>query len=425
MNRPPWGMVAVLVAASILSFVDRQILSMLVEPIKRDLRINDFQFGLLGGPAFAIFYALAGLPLGWLADRMHRGYLIGTGIFFWSLMTGLSAFAANFGQLFVMRMGVGIGEAALGPAAQSLIADRFDARRLPLAMSIYAAGVVIGAGLAFALGGQAVALGEAARSLPGLGGLAGWQAAFVIVAVPGPLIALLVVLVVRDTGGRQSRSQTDTTGLRAFWRANRRLILLYSTGISLLTASSYASLLWLPAVFIRRFGWTPAEFGLVFGAMLIVLAIAGTLSAGSIAGRWVASGRRDAPVVLTAIAALVAVPTSLAGAMPNAWLAIALLVPGLFVSSIYAGLGPTIVQSVAPAAIRSQVAAIALMVTNLFGMVTGPVAVGALTSYAFGDPLAVGYSLAITTMALTGIAGAALLAMRGDYLRALDSRSAP
>jgi len=419
MSKPPWGMVAMLVVAAVLSFIDRQILSLLVEPIKRDLAINDFQFGLLGGPAFAIFYALAGVPLGWLADRVHRGRLIAGGIFLWSLLTAASAFAANFVQLFVMRMGVGVGEATLGPAAQSLIADRFDARRLPLAMSLYATGVALGAGMAFLLGGQVVALAAAARGVPGLGALAPWQAAFVIVGAPGLLVAALMLLTVRDSPRAAVAHEAGGAGLVPFWRARRRLILLYLAGISLLTSASFANLLWLPAAFIRRFGWSASAFGAVFGSMLIVLAIGGTLAAGALAGRWVASGRRDAPVTLTGIAALVTLPTTFAAAMPNAELALLLLAPGILVSSVYVGLGPAIVQSVAPSAIRSRVAAIALMTTNLLGMVLGPVGVGAITTYGFGDPKAVGTALAITTLVLTAAGAACLFALRGPYLRAL------
>lgn len=419
MTKPPWGMVAMLVVAAVLSFVDRQILSLLVEPIKRDLAIDDFEFGLLGGPAFAVFYALAGLPLGWLADRVHRGRLIAGGIFLWSLMTAASAFAANFAQLFVMRMGVGVGEATLGPAAQSLIADRFDARRLPIAMSLYATGVALGAGLAFLLGGQVVALAGAARGVPGLGGLAPWQAAFMIVGAPGLIVAALMLLTVRDAPRAAPATSGTSAGLGTFWRARRRLILLYLASASLLTSASFANLLWLPAAFIRRFGWTPAAFGAVFGLMLIVLAIGGTLAAGVLAGRWVARGRIDAPVTLTLLAALVTLPTTFAAVMPSAELALALLAPGMLVSSVYVGLGPTVVQTVTPPAIRSRVAAIALMITNLLGMIVGPVGVGALTTYGFGDPKAVGAALAIGTLALTLAAAACLWALRGAYVGAV------
>lgn len=424
--RPPWGMLAILVVAAILSFVDRQILSLLVEPIKRDLGIDDFAMGLLAGPAFAIFYALAGVPLGWLADRVDRGRMMAVGIAAWSLMTALSGFAASYLHLFIARIGVGVGEATLGPAAHSIIADRFDKARLPLAMSIYGTGVALGAGLAFALGGQVVALASGpARALPLVGSLAPWQLTFVLVGLPGLLVALLLALTVRDpravvVGKRPGALE----GLGPFWRSRRRLILLYIAGVSLLGAAGFANLLWLPSVFVRNFGWTAPQIGAVIGVLLMTLGVGGVLLCGVVATRLVKRGVSDGPVIVTAGAAILSVPFAFATLMPDATTTLVLVAPGILVSSAYVGLGPAIVQSATPPALRGRVAAFSLMITGLLSMIVGPVGVGAVTTYVFGDPQQVGVSLAIMSVLFYTSGAACLLAARSSYRRILLTQDA-
>lgn len=422
-RRPPWGMLAMLVIAAILSFVDRQILSLLVEPIKRDLGIDDFAMGLLAGPAFAIFYAIAGVPLGWLADRVDRGRLMAAGIAAWSIMTALSGFAGNFLHLFVARIGVGVGEATLGPAAHSIIADRFDRARLPLAMSIYGTGVALGAGMAFALGGQVVALASGpARALPLVGSLAPWQLTFVLVGLPGLVVALALLLTVRDPRTRTTPvAGLEIEGLGSFWRTRRSLIILYVAGVSLLGAAGFANLLWLPSVFVRNFGWSAPQIGTTIGLMLMTLGVGGVVLCGVIATRLVGRGVSDGPLVVTAGAAIVSVPFALSTLMPNAATTLLLVAPGILVSSAYVGLGPAIVQSATPPALRGRVAALALMITGLLSMIVGPVGVGALTTYGFGDPHKVGVSLAIMSVLFYGGGAACLLAARNAYRRTLQA----
>ena len=424
-SPPPWGMLAILVLAAILSFIDRQILSLLVEPIKRDLHIDDFAMGLLAGPAFAIFYAVAGLPLGWLADRVDRGRLMAAGIAAWSLMTALSGFASSFMHLFLARIGVGVGEATLGPAAHSIIADRFDRARLPLAMSIYGTGVALGAGLALALGGQVVALASGpARALPLVGDLAPWQLTFVLVGLPGLAVAVAMAVTVRDPrAGAVARRAAAKAGLRDFWRERRALIRLYLAGITLLGAAGFANLLWLPSVFIRNFGWSAPRIGLVVGAMLMTLGVGGVLACGWTATRLIARGRADGALIVTAAAALLSVPFAFATLMPDAQTTLLFVCPGILVSSAYVGIGPAIVQAATPPELRGRVAALALMITGLLSMIVGPVGVGAVTSFVFRDPHKVGVSLAIFSVAFYAGGAACLLAARAPYRRLL--RNAP
>ncbi len=188
-----WYALGVLMLVYVVNFIDRQIISILAEDIKRDLKLDDAQIGFLYGTAFAVFYALFGIPIARLADSWHRGKLMAIGLGIWSSMTALSGFASSYGQLATARIGVGIGEASASPCAYSMISDYFPARRRATAMSIYSAGLYIGGGLSLPIGG--LVLGGWNAAYPGGGplGLVGWQAAFIAVGLPGLLLALWVL----------------------------------------------------------------------------------------------------------------------------------------------------------------------------------------------------------------------------------------
>ena len=190
-----WYALFVLVLVYVVNFVDRQILSILVPEIKRDLDVTDAHMGFLYGTAFAVFYALFGIPLGRLADSWYRGRLMGMGLALWSSMTALSGFATSFGMLAAARIGVGIGEASASPAAYSMISDSFPKERRATALSIYSSGLYIGGALSLPIGGFVVSRWNAAYPDPSFApmGLAGWQAAFLAVGLPGLLLAFWVL----------------------------------------------------------------------------------------------------------------------------------------------------------------------------------------------------------------------------------------
>lgn len=187
-----WYVLGVLVVVYILNFIDRQILSILAVDIKRDLQLTDGQLGFLGGAAFAVFYALFGVPLGRLADRWHRVRLLTIGLVLWSTMTALSGFARNYLSLSLARMGVGVGEATASPTAYSLISDYFPSRQRATALAIYSSGLYIGGGVSLFIGAKISQVWDAAYPGGGLGGLVGWQAAFLAVGIPGLLLAVWV-----------------------------------------------------------------------------------------------------------------------------------------------------------------------------------------------------------------------------------------
>ena len=194
-----WYVVAVLTVAYIFSFVDRQIINLLVEPIREDLQLTDTQISLLQGIAFALFYTLMGIPIARLADVSNRRAIIAVGVFLWSLMTAMCGLAKSFGQLFAARIGVGVGEAALSPPAYSLFTDYFPPGKVTRAIAVFTGGSFLGAGLAYIIGGFVVDFVTRLDvvEVPVFGQIRAWQMAFIVVGLPGILLALLVFFIAR------------------------------------------------------------------------------------------------------------------------------------------------------------------------------------------------------------------------------------
>ena len=199
-NAYAWYVVLLCMLAYIFSFIDRQILALMIEPIKADLNLSDTQFSLLHGLAFSLFYAFMGLPLAYLADRFSRPKIIAVGIVFWSIATALCGLSKSFIQLFFSRMGVGVGEATLSPAAYSMFSDMFSKDKLGRAVAVYSSGSFVGGGIAFLVGGYVIGLlkNMSLIEVPLLGAIKAWQMAFILVGLPGVFIGLLFILTVRD-----------------------------------------------------------------------------------------------------------------------------------------------------------------------------------------------------------------------------------
>lgn len=266
---------AVLMLAYIVSFLDRQMLALMVDPIRADLGISDFQISLLQGLAFALFFAIMGIPLGRLSDRVTRTWLIAAGVVWWSVMTALCGLADGFTALFLFRMGVGLGEAALAPAAYSILGDSFPPHRLVRATSLFGQSATIGAGVSLLAGGQLV--DGIARSGAAPYGLASWQLTFVVVGLPGLLVAALV-LVIREPM-RQNRAASHAAfgaTVRDLWAARSVLAPLYVSG-TLLAIVNFGGIAWLPTHLIRRFGLSPGEVGLLLAPIHLVGSLIGAV----------------------------------------------------------------------------------------------------------------------------------------------------
>jgi MFS family permease len=411
-----WYIVIVLFLAYTSSFIDRIIMSLLVEPIKRDLLLSDTQFSVLHGFAFAIFYTLMGLPLGRLADRANRRWIISCGIFLWSLMTAACGLARTFTQLFLLRIGVGVGEATLSPAAYSMIADYFPREKRGVPISLYSMGVFFGGGIAFILGGYVVQLtaGAAEVVLPLVGSIRPWQLTFFAVGLPGILL-LALMLTVKEPLRRdvvslseKSTSQSGEPSIRealTFVSSNKRAYGALLLGFALLATASYGFFTWTPSFLIRTYGFEASEAGYTFGLLILTLGTGGTLLGGMLADRLLARGMLDAKMRIAFYAGgATLLFGSIAPLMPTAPLALLVLAPTVVSIGIPVGLGPAALNFITPNQLRGQVIALYLFGVNLIGLGFGPTFVAVITDYGFGEPAAVRYSLAIFAVVISALA---------------------
>jgi MFS family permease len=353
-----WAAVAVLTFAYVVSFVDRQVLTLLVPAIKRDLLLSDTQISLLQGLAFGVFYTLLGLPLGLLADRGSRRGIIAAGAAVWSAMTAACGLAGTYLQLFLARVGVGVGEAALNPAALSMISDYFPAERRALPIGVYVSAGSLGGGMAMIIGGAVIAFAEGVGEVvvPALGTLRGWQLVFVLVALPGLLIPVLMALV-REPARRGARLEAPPrwTDFVGFLKERSRLLALHLGGFAVFSMLVYGLISWTPTLFMRTHGWTAERTGLLYGLTFLVCGVAGAVAGGALASRWRRAGRTDAALRVTAIGATAIVPPSaLAPLVPDPHLSLLLWGVSTFFVSFPSGASVAALQEVAPNELRAQ-----------------------------------------------------------------------
>lgn len=396
-----WTVVAVLLLATICSFIDRMILALLVEPIKADLGLSDTQIGILHGFAFAAFYALMGLPIGRIADRVHRRNVIVVGIVSWSVMTASCGLARNFATMFLARMGTAIGEATLSPCAYPLVADYFPKEKRSTPLSLVAVGPYFGGGLSFVLGGIVLAwvAGLEPISMPWVGALKPWQLTFMIVGLPGIAIALLVLLIVREPV-RHERVAKETRDLPwsetfKFAWLHRKVFLLITAGAAFNIMIAYALNGWTPTLFVRVYGWEAARIGTVFGLIYMIFGSLGTFMGGYV-GDWLyRRGRMDAYILTMLIFIPGAILLAFMPLVSSPELALALLALGLLCLATGVALPITAILQVTPNEFRGQILAMYFFLLYVLGVGFGPVLVALLTDYFFQDTGAIGYSIAL------------------------------
>ncbi|MDQ3201409.1 MAG: MFS transporter [Pseudomonadota bacterium] len=396
-----WGTVTILMMAYVLSFVDRQILNLLVGPIRRDLMISDTQMSLLMGLSFALFYTVCGIPLGRLADTRSRRGLIAFGILFWSAATAACGLARLYWQFLICRIGVGVGEAALSPAAYSLIADSFPAERRATAISVYSMGVYLGSGFAFLFGGLVIKLASAQGDvlLPVLGEVRPWQLIFLALGAAGVLFSLLL-LAIREPArhGVGAGIAVPLSEVGRYLRANKRTVLCHNFGFAGLAFAGYGSAAWVPTFFIRTYGWDAGQVGIVYGGIMAVFGCLGIVFGGRLADWMARRGTSDANMRVGLYAALGALPFVVAfPLMESAQWAAILVAPAVFFLSMPFGVAPAAIQEIMPNSMRGQASAIYLFVITLIGLGIGPTAVAVMTDYVFGDDMSLRYSLMIVT----------------------------
>jgi MFS family permease len=405
--RYAWYVVTILTLAYLLSFLDRQILALLVGPIRSSLDISDTQVSLLGNFAFGIFYTVLGLPIGRAADRFSRRGIITAGIAIWCLATAACGLARNFLQLFLARVSVGVGEATLNPAALSMISDLFPRATRGRALTFYNMGVSLGVGVALIFGGQVVAwvAGAPPLNIPGIGVLYSWQTVFLLVGLPGLLVALLMLTVreprrqerlqARQADGRVTEHLTvrETVNfLRQRWRVYLTLFL----GMSVVTIQGYNYFFWVPELFRRTWEWTIPQVTLGYGLVTIIGGPIGILASGWIAERLQKLGYSDA-LMRTCLGGtlFLLVPGSiLTPLMPDGRLALAMLVPLSLGGAMVTATGAAALQMITPNQMRAQATALYYFVINILGLL-GPTVVALVTDYGFADDGALRWSLSI------------------------------
>jgi len=419
-----WYVTFVLVLAYMVSYVDRTMLTLLVDPIRKTLQISDLQISLLHGFAFAIFYTILGLPMGRIADRYNRRNLIVVGIAFWSVMTSVCGLARSFGQMFAARVGVGVGEATLSPAAYSILSDYFPPDKRARVLGVYTSGIYLGAGLA-TFGGGALIMAVEATTLPVIGFREPWQIVFLLIGLLGIPVALMLATVPEPRRrGMLGRSKPAVLPYSAvfkyLWQRKRAYFaLFFGTAAYALMTNGLKG--WIPTFLMRVFELTPAQVGLWFGLILILFGSAGTAAGGfgSVALR--RRGHPDSNLKVGILAAMAILPLGIiAPLMPTAAASLGVYCAVIFLAGVPFGVAAAAVQEITPNEMRGQMSAIYLSFVNIAGIGVGPMIVAFFTDKVFGRDSAVGWSLAC--IVAIGAPLAMLLLSLGlrPYRRALD-----
>ncbi|MCC5867557.1 MAG: MFS transporter [Gammaproteobacteria bacterium] len=416
-NAYAWYVVAILSLSNINAYLDRMIINLLVEPIRLDLGVTDTQISLLQGLAFALFYSVMLVPIGRLADARSRKKVIAIGMVFWSMATVLCGLARTYLTLFMARAMVGAGEASLTPSAFSMISDYFPRRMVTRAISVFTGSGFIGSGVALLIGAAVVGLvtelGEI--EMPLIGTMYPWQLAFVIVSVPGFILAALIWLTVREpprqtnavdaagaaSGLRKPEGALPVKEVGAFLKGNARSVGSVIVGFSIIAMVTFGFGAWVPTYFVRTFEFPISDIGYIYGLYFVVFGSLGVLSGGWLSDFLYLRGVRDSNLRVGIIGAGLAAPLIVIFALvDNHLVALGALAIITFLLSMPFGAGPAALPMIVPNQARAQIVALFLLSANLVGQGVGPTSIALVTDYVFADPAMLRYSLAVVCPAL-------------------------
>lgn len=423
-DRYAWYVVAVLMLANISFWIDRQILSLLVVPIQRDLGITRTQMSYLGSIPFAVFSTLLALPIARIADRGSRRNVIMAGAALWSVMTALCGLAGTYGKLLFARIGVGVGESSLQPAATSLLADLFPRDRVATAMSVYTTAVFLGSGLAYFIGGWIVGIVSAQTSwrFPVIGSIRPWQTVFVMVGIPGLLITLLM-LTVREPVRAGGNASVPVRELMSYVASHARTFATLAFGYGLSSTVNIGIAFWLATFLIEKHGWAPARAGIVQGSLTMTVGMLGVVAGGRVADRFVRGGKTDGPLRVGIIGAAGMLVSATAYPLASsATTAVFWLVVVNFFAAFPWGAASSAAAEAVPSRMRAQGTSLYFLVVNLLSVGIGPVAVAAVADRFFAGNTATAYALAVVNV--LGMSGAIALLAFGmpAYRRTLATR---
>jgi MFS family permease len=421
-------MIAVLLIFCIFAVLDRNLMAMLIDPIKLSLGISDTQIALLLGFAYALAYGLGGLPMGSLVDRYPRKWILFCAVIFWGMAEAACGMASGFLSLFIARALVGLGESPLHPSSHSIIADTVPRNRLSFVMSIYSTGNVVGTGISLALGGWIVhrLFSQGAMSVPILGHVEPWQFAFIITGIPGLLLAFLIVPFrepPRRATGMSREQAAKWSELWGFFRRNWQASLCLAVVFGGMNIANGAFLKWMPAYLSRFFKLNPAEYGTMLGTVEVVSGVCGLLLSGWLIDRWYASGRKDAHLTYYLWVLILTTPLVL-WCMLTPSVAMALIGVGIAkgITVNFLGLAAAQIQMIAPPHLRGRLSGFFfLMVLSLFGSTFGSLLPALFSDHVFHDNVNVGRSIAATLAIFAPIAIIAILWGRRHVLAAIKS----
>lgn len=409
-----WFVVVMMMFFYVLSFMDRQIIAVLIDPIKADLSLSDVQISLIGGVSFGLFYSVVGIFVGRLADSMNRPLLIALGVFIWSLTTALSGLASKFWQLLVLRMGVGLGEAALLPSTLSLLTDYFPPKRLATPTSVFLLGAPIGIGLSFAAGGflfsvaQDITAASSWNDVAFIGGSAAWKLVLIFLGVLGMIMTLgmLAVREPRTSSETAAQKQAERSVLaseaatlpevKVYAKKNWLAIASLYVCMALVSLAAYSQGFWDIAFLSRSFGRDPSTVTFTYGMVQLFAGLSGMLTGGIIADRLSRRGIQGASIIMVIIGCAISTPFSfLYPMMDDMSIAFVLMVFAIFGSNMAFACAASGMQRMFPVAMLGLAAGIYYFLSNSVGLLVGPTVVAMLTDYVFGDPQKVGQSLSI------------------------------
>ena len=410
--RRGWYATAIIIGALVLAAIDRQILTLLVQPIQATLKVSDTQISLLYGLAFVGLYASGTLGVGWMADRWHRPSIVAVGVLLWSVMTASCGFAASFAVLLLSRAGVGLGEAAVVPAGYSLVAEHFPADQRGRVIGVLHGAATLGGGASLIIGGAVIALiGTAPLAVPMVGVVAPWQGSFLLLGMAGMPFALLVWTIREPRGSSSGRvhkaiqSPAPTFAALPFLRAHATTFAAIYFSAACNSTAGIGLLNWAPTLLARRFGTTPATAGLMIGIALIVGGVAGALVTGPLSDGWLRSGSvggriRGNPLVF-AVAALGALllalgPTPIACAAGFAFVAYGL--------NAVNAVSYAAAQDIVPPPLRSRALAGLHFTISIVGYSLGSSLVALFTDFVYRDKQMLGWAMlsAATPLLLSG-----------------------
>jgi len=377
--------------------VDRGVMQLLIQPIKKDFHLSDSSIGLLLGIAFALFYAICGLPLSRFIDRSNRKRLLAVALAVWSVATCFCGLAQNFTQLFLARLFLGAGESVNGPATFSMISDSFPKERLPRAIALMQLGLTAGAALSMILGGVVIGMlmGTPDHHIPGVGVIRWWQLVFIAIGLPGLLVALLLALTVKEPVRRGLIDQ-DKVSMR------RVIVYLWQhkdvygpiLGSAAISALGFGALSWSAAFFQRTYGWGPARIGIITGTASLFTTPLGLFAGVWVYERFVKKGLKDAPMRVVVWGRLIALPAALAmPLMPSPWLALALASFGTFMLGFTGASQNAALQIISPNNMRGQVNALFFFLFSVVGQGFSPWLVGLITDFVFRDESQLRYAI--------------------------------